>query len=127
MDKNPETPLQPAESATKRKNRVVAYILEQMALTMLAQIKPDGPFNKMLVNAAEENRKKLVATHSPDEYKPILMMRDAAVQMAHKLAGCDDVDTLNACLHYMQQLNEGKVMIMDDVDNPEAYGLTPNV
>jgi hypothetical protein len=130
MTNEQETPKEPLPApigSTKKKNLVVAYILENMALTMLAEIKPDGPFSKLLVKAVEENRKKLVSFHSPDEFRPILTMRDAAVLMARKLAGCDNVETLNACLHYMEQLNEGKVMIMDDVENPEAYGLQANL
>lgn len=127
MDKNTRSIAAPAMGATKRKNLVVAYVLENMAATMLATINPNGPLNKKLVDAAEETRKMLVSSLSPEEFRPIKLMRDAAVQMAHKLAGCDDVDMLDACLHYMEQLNEGKVMIIQEVANPEAYGLKPNV
>ncbi|WP_138993944.1 hypothetical protein [Larkinella sp. C7] len=133
MDKMAETPKAlmgatptVAMGATKKKNLVVAYLLENMALTMLTEIRPNGRAAKLLVDAASEARRQLMTAHTPDEFAPILTMKNAAVLMARKLAGCEDVETLNTCLHYMEQLNEGKVMIMEDVADPEAYGLKPN-
>lgn len=112
--------------ATKKKNLLVNYVLTQMAVLMLSELRPDDKFTRSVQEAADKTRKRLQASHTEDELKPIKIMADTAVKMAEKLAACEDVDTLNACLNYMEELTAGRVMIMADVENPEAYGLTPN-
>lgn len=113
--------------ATKKKNVVVNYLLLNMAKLMVATITPDDKFTKDVQKAADQTRRRLLASHSEDELKPIKIMNDTAVAMARKLANCDDVDRLQNYLEYMNRLLKNEVYVVEDVENPEEYGLKPNV
>ncbi|SFD47546.1 hypothetical protein [Spirosoma endophyticum] len=105
--------------ATKKKNVVINYILQQMAVLMLAETRPDDKFTRAVQEAADKTRKRLLASHTEDELKPIMIMKDVAVGMALKLTTVESFDALNLCRHYMEELTAGRVIIMEndlDVD-----------
>ncbi|QHV97968.1 hypothetical protein [Spirosoma endbachense] len=113
--------------ATKKKNTVVNYLLLNMAKLMLTSVAADDKFTSAVKEAADKTKARLLASHTEEELKPIQIMNDVAIQMVRKLSQCESVDSLNACRHYMEELANNRVMIMENVENPEKYGLNPNV
>lgn len=113
--------------ATKKQSQVVTYLLHETAKLILAKTQPGGTNGKVLLKAAEESRKALIASHKPDELKPIFQMRDTITGLISKLVNANDVDTLVAYEHYLSALLRNEVLVVEDVPNPEAYGLKPNI
>ncbi len=96
------------------KKKVVTYLLHNMALTLLA----DTPNDTLVKKSAEKHRGKLFGTLTPEEREPIIMMRDAVLAFAWKLANCEDVDTLNQTYSYLKQLNAGEVWVIGGRSGP---------
>ncbi|RCR69437.1 hypothetical protein [Larkinella punicea] len=93
-----------------QKNKVVTYLVQNVALVMLAETESEPSIRK----AAENHRVKLFTELPKDEHDPIFMMRNIMLKLAKKLVNCQSVDELIATEHLMEELIAGRILIVDD-------------
>ncbi|MGA0558308.1 hypothetical protein ACO2Q8_16735 [Larkinella sp. VNQ87] len=95
---------------TGQKNKVIQYLVQNVALVMLAKTESEPSIRK----AADKHRAKLLSELTPEEHAPIFLMRDILLKLANRLVNCQSVDDLTHTEHLIQELIAGRVLIVDE-------------
>jgi len=93
--------------STGEQKHVVNFLLTQMTYTLLAK----SPVKDAMSKAATRHQDRLRAMLTKEELEPIWAMRDTVVLLAQKLAGCQDVESLQHSHAYIRALVDGEVMV----------------
>ncbi|GAB3803367.1 hypothetical protein GCM10028819_33160 [Spirosoma humi] len=99
------------------KDKTVEFLLTQLTFMLMAQ----SPIKDGIRMAAKKHEAQLKKLLKPEEYEPIITMRNTVAQLVRFLAECKTPEALEQAHDYIKDLNEGKVLIaVTDGSSPGA-------
>lgn len=101
------------------KDKTVEFLLTQLTYMLMAP----SPIQDGIRMAAKKHEAQLKRILKPEEYEPIITMRNTIAQLARFLVDCKTPEALEQAHDYIKDLNEGKVLIaVTDGSSPgESY------
>ena len=89
------------------RDKTVEYLLTQLTYMLMAP----SPIQNGLRMAAKKHEAQLKKLLKPDEFEPIVTMRNTVAQLVQFLVDCKTPEALEQAHDYIKDLNEGKVLI----------------